>query len=104
MKRLVVPVAVLAALAGPAAGEARTITLREAIELAAGDSLAIDLQKEQIAAARARKKSTSALRFPTLSARGSVLMWNDEITFAQPCDPARRVRTSAGRGAGGRGP
>ena len=87
MNRLLVPV-VLVALAGPAAGEARTITLTEAIELAAGDSLAIDLQEEQVAAARAKKKSTSALRFPSLSTKASVLMWSDEITFAQPCNPA----------------
>ncbi|HUQ03382.1 MAG TPA: TolC family protein [Kofleriaceae bacterium] len=88
MKSLVVPV-VLAALAGTAAAEeARTITLSEAIELAAGDSLAVDLQKEQISAARERRKATSALRFPTLGVKASVLMWNDAITFAQPCDPA----------------
>lgn len=88
MKSLVVPV-VLAALAGTAvAQEARTITLSEAIELAAGESLAVDLQKEQITAARAKRKSTAALRLPTLTARASVLMWNDAITFAQPCNPA----------------
>jgi outer membrane protein len=88
VKRLVVPV-VLAALAGSsAADEARTITLTEAIQLAAGESLAVDLQKEQIDAAREKKKSTSALRFPTLGAKASVLVWNDKISFAQPCDPA----------------
>ena len=81
--------AVLAALAASAAAEdARTITLGEAIELAAGDSLAIDLQKEQIIAAQEKKKSTQALRLPTLGAKGSVLVWNDIISFAQGCDPA----------------
>jgi outer membrane protein len=87
VKSLVVPV-VLAALAGTAAAEERTITLSEAIELAAGESLAVDLQKEQITAAREKRAATAALRFPTLGVKASVLMWNDAITFAQPCDPA----------------
>jgi outer membrane protein TolC len=89
VKRFVVPV-VLVAFAGTAAAEeARTITLREAIELAAGESLAVDLQKEQVAAAREKKGSTAALRFPALSAKASVLAWNDTIAFAQACDPAQ---------------
>lgn len=88
MKSLVVPFVLAALAATAAAQEARTITLSEAIERAAGESLAVELQEAQIAAARAKKKSTSALRLPSLSARASVLVWNDEITFAQPCDPA----------------
>jgi outer membrane protein len=90
VKSLVVPavLSTLAALAGTASAQkARTITLSEAIQLAAGESLAVDLQKEQITAAKAKRKSTAALRLPRLSAKASVLMWNDEITFAQPCDP-----------------
>ena len=71
----------------PAEDEARTITLSEAIELAAGESLAIDLQKEQVTAAKEKKKSTEALRLPTLRAKASLLVWNSEISFAQPCDP-----------------
>lgn len=92
MKRVVVPVVLaLAALAGAARAEEKTraITLREAIELAAGESFAVDLKAEQVTAAKEKKGSTAALRFPTLSAKASVLAWNDVIAFAQACDPAQ---------------
>lgn len=86
MKSLVVPVILAALAATAAAQEARRITLSEAIELAAGDSFAVDLQKEQITAAREKRKSTAALRLPSLGAKASVLVWNSVISFAQPCE------------------
>lgn len=86
MKRLIVLAALLAATVGVAAAdEARRITLAEAIELASGESLAVDVQKEQIEAARHKAKSTRKLRLPTLGVKGSALLWNDEIAFRQPC-------------------
>lgn len=88
MKRLLVLPAILAALGGVAVAEPRRISLDEAIKLAAGDSLAIDVQQEQVEAARQKAQSTRKLRLPTLGVKGSVLVWNDTIDFAQPCDPA----------------
>lgn len=84
-------VAALVASVGIAAAEPRTVSLAEAIELASGQSLAVEIQEEQIAAAEAKTRSTRKLRLPTLGVKGSVLVWNDVIEFSQPCpdpDPA----------------
>ncbi len=92
MKRpFVVPLLSLAlAVTAPTARAdgARTLTFAEAIELAAGDSLAVELHREQIDAAREKASSTRALRLPTVGVKGAVLAWNDVIAFSQPCaDP-----------------
>jgi outer membrane protein TolC len=78
--------ALLAATAGGAAADdARRLTLPEAIELVRGGGLAVDLQQEQIEAARQKARATRKLRLPTLGVKGSVLAWNDVIEFVQPC-------------------
>lgn len=88
MKRLAILSALVAAIPSAVAEPARTVTLAEAIELATGDALSIDLQKEQIEAASQKERATRKLRLPTLGVKGSVLVWNDVIEFSQPCsDP-----------------
>jgi outer membrane protein TolC len=100
VKSLFVLPALLAATVGVAAADdARRITLAEAVDLARGDSLAVDLQQEQIEAARHKAASTRKLRLPTLGVKASVLAWNDVIAFSQPCTgqpgcPASGVFTS----------
>ena len=90
MNRLLLIPAILLATAGPAAADdaKRTITIEEAMSIASGDSLAIDIGKEQIEALKEKKKATKALRLPTLGVKASVLVWNDTIDVTFMCtDP-----------------
>ncbi|HVV84404.1 MAG TPA: TolC family protein [Kofleriaceae bacterium] len=88
MKSVFLIAAALAASASVAIAEPRTLTFPEAIQLAAGDSVAVDIGKEQVVAAQEKEKSTRAMRLPSLSAKGNLLYWNEPIVFSQPCtDP-----------------
>jgi len=67
-------------------GEVRTLTLAEAIALATSDSIVITVGKEQVAMAQADVRATRTHRLPTLSVKGGVQLWRDEITVYFPQD------------------
>jgi outer membrane protein TolC len=67
------------ALATTAHAQPRKITIDEAIALAVKDSVPVDVGTDKVEAASQHKRATTKLRLPSLSVRGSILVWDDNI-------------------------